>query len=586
MLNQKPAGPDTKNLILAMVLSMAILFAWQMFFQPAPKKVDPATQQQQTTQPVDAAASQVLPRDQIIASTPRVAIDTPNLVGSINLTGALLDDLKLKNYHETVDPKSPIITLLTPSGAADAYFAQQGFENAPGQNAALPDSKSLWTAPAGAKLTETTPVDLTFDNGQGLIFHRTISIDHDFLFTIKQTVENKTANPVTLLAYSGLQRQDTPHVQGYSTFFEGFLGVINGKLNEQYYSAIAKENGNISQTSVGGWMGFTDKYWGTAIIPEQSVNLTAAYEHFKIGARDAYQAGYKSADPITIAPGSTGVVQDRLFAGAKIVDTINKIGGDLKIDKFNLMIDWGWFAFLTQPMFKLLEFAKGIMGNFALAILLVTVIVKAVLFPLANRSYASMSRMKKLQPKMEEIKKNFPDDKMKQQQEIMAMYKAEKVSPLSGCLPMFIQIPIFFSLYKVILTTIDLRHAPFYGWIHDLSVPDPTSIFNLFGLLPFTPPHVLMIGVWPILMGITMWVQMRLNPAPADPVQASMFNWMPVMFTYMLSSMPAGLVIYWTWSNLLSILQQSYIMKKNGTEVNILGNIRDSIPFLKKKAAT
>jgi YidC/Oxa1 family membrane protein insertase len=585
MLNQKPGTPDTKNLFLAMVLSMAILFGWQMFFQPAPKKVDPATAQQTQTQVVDPAAIKIVPRPEVLASSPRIAIDTPSLEGSINLKGAKIDDLKLKKFHETVSPSSPIITFLSPSGAPDAYFAEQGLSNAPGQNVVLPDSNTVWTVASGAKLSEATPVDLTYDNGKGVIFHRTISISNDYLFTIKQTIENKTATPITLLAYSVIQRQDTPKVQGYSTFFEGYLGVLAGKLNEQYYSAIAKEGGNISQVGVGGWMGFTDKYWGTAIIPDQGTKLTANYEHLKLGQRDAYQTGYLAADPLVIAPGAIGVAQDRLFAGAKIVDTINTIRDTYKITLFEKMIDWGWFSFITQPMFQLLELVKGFVGNFALAILGVTVLVKGVLFPLANRSYASMSRMKKLQPKMEEIKAKFPDDKMKQQQEIMAMYKTEKVSPLAGCVPMFIQIPIFFSLYKVILTTIDLRHAPFYGWIHDLSVPDPTSLFNLFGLLPFTPPAFLIIGVWPLLMGCTMWVQMRLNPAPADPVQASLFNWMPVMFTYMLSSMPAGLVIYWTWSNLLSILQQSYIMKKNGTEVNILGNIRDSIPFLKKKTA-
>ena len=584
MLNQKPAGPDTKNLFLAMVLSMAILFGWQMFFTPAPKKVDPAAPQQ--TQVVDPAAAKIVPRAEVLAASPRILIDTPSLEGSINLKGAQIDDLKLKKFRESVDPASPVITFLSPSGAADAYFAEQGLLNVQGQNVVVPDSKTVWTATVGTKLTETTPLELTYDNGAGLIFHRSISISDDYVFTVKQSIENKSPSAVSFQPYGRIQRQDTPKVQGYSTFFEGLLGVQDGKLTEAHYSSVAKDGGNIETVSTGGWLGFTDKYWSTALLPAQSQKLTSTYQHMKQGERDAYQTGFLSADALTVAPGAVGVYEDHVFAGAKIVDTVNKVGSDFKIDKFDLMIDWGWFKFLTQPMFKLLEFAKGIMGNFALAILLVTVIVKGVLFPLANRSYASMSRMKKLQPKMEEIKAKFADDKMKQQQEIMAMYKTEKVSPMAGCLPMFIQIPIFFSLYKVILTTIDLRHAPFYGWVHDLSVPDPTSLFNLFGLLPFTPPHVLMIGVWPLLMGCTMWVQMRLNPAPSDPVQASLFNWMPIMFTYMLSSMPAGLVIYWTWSNLLSILQQSYIMKKNGTEVNILGNIRDSIPFLKKKAVT
>jgi YidC/Oxa1 family membrane protein insertase len=587
MLNQKPGAPDTKNLFLAMVLSMAILFGWQMFFMPTPKKVDPAAPQQTTqTQVIDPAAVKVVPRAEVLATSPRIAIDTPSLEGSINLRGAQIDDLKLRKFRETVKPDSPVITFLSPSGAKDAYFAEQGLLNVNGQTAIVPDSKTLWVAAPGAKLTEATPLVLTYDNGAGLIFQRTISIVDDYVFTVKQAVENKTANAVSFQPYGRIQRQDLPHVQGYTTFFEGFLGVQDGKLTEASYSSIAKEDGKIELVSTGGWLGFTDKYWGTALLPASGQKLTSTYQHFKQGERDAFQTSFLSADPLIVPPGAIGVYEDRVFAGAKIVETVNKVGKDFKIDKFDLMIDWGWFKFLTQPMFMLLDFVKGIVGNFALAILGVTVLVKGVLFPLANRSYASMSRMKKLQPKMEEIKAKFPEDKMKQQQEIMAMYKAEKVSPLSGCLPMLIQIPIFFSLYKVILTTIDLRHAPFYGWIHDLSVPDPTSLFNLFGLLPFTPPAFLIIGVWPLLMGVTMWVQMRLNPAPADPVQASLFNWMPVMFTYMLSSMPAGLVIYWTWSNLLSILQQSYIMKKNGTDVNILGNIRDSIPFLKKKAAT
>jgi YidC/Oxa1 family membrane protein insertase len=585
MLNQKPAGPDTKNLFLAMVLSMAILFGWQMFFQPAQKKVDPATPQQTQTQVVDPAAVKVVPRAEVLAASPRIAIDTASLEGSINLKGAQIDDLKLKKYRETVSPTSPTIILLSPSGAKDAYFAEQGLLNVQGQTAVVPDSKSLWVAASGAKLTEATPLELTFDNGAGLIFHRTISIVDDYVFTVKQSVENKSTNAVSFQPYGRIQRQDLPQVQGYTTFFEGFLGVQDGKLTEESYSSVAKEGGKIELVSTGGWLGFTDKYWGTALLPNSGQKVTSTYQHFKLGERDAFQTGFVSADALTVAPGATGAYEDHVFAGAKIVETVNKVGTDFKIDKFDLMIDWGWFKFLTQPMFKLMEFFKGLTGSFALGILAVTVFVKLVLFPLANRSYASMSRMKKLQPKMEEIKTKFADDKMKQQQEIMAMYKAEKVSPLAGCLPMLIQIPIFFSLYKVILTTIDLRHAPFYGWIHDLSVPDPTSLFNLFGLLPFTPPAFLIIGVWPLLMGCTMWVQMRLNPAPADPIQASLFNWMPVMFTYMLSSMPAGLVIYWTWSNLLSILQQSYIMKKHGTDVNILGNIRDSIPFLKKKTA-
>ena len=588
---QKNKGPDSQNFILAMVLSMAIIFGWQYFYG-TPGFLKPATVPTQTTQvdgtavPAVAGASTIVDRTKALTMGPRAAIETRELSGSINLTGAQIDDLHLKNYHETADRTSPIITFLSPNNTQNGYFAEQGFVTVVGQVVKLPDSKTAWTAPAGAKLTEATPLVLTWDNGEGLLFRRELSVSDDFLITVKQSVENRTAAAVSLLPYSRVQRQGTPVVAGYYSFFEGMLGVQNEKLVEKHYTDVAKENGKVENLTRGGWLGFTDKYWATSIIPDQSRDIKVTYQHIKQGERDAYQADYLATEPLVITPGSIGLYEDHLFAGAKIVQTIDAIGEKYKISRFDLMIDWGWYKFLTQPMFKLMAWAKGLLGNFGLAILFVTVLVKAAVFPLANKSYASMSKMKKLQPEMERIKTEFPDDKVKQQQAIMEMYKKEKVNPVSGCLPVLVQIPIFFAIYKVILTSIELRHAPFYGWINDLSAPDPTSLFNLFGLIPWTPPHILMLGIWPILMGITMWVQMRLNPAPADPIQASMFNWMPLLFTFMLSSMPAGLVIYWTWSNLLSIIQQSFIMKRNGTELNLFGNIRESIPFLRKKTAT
>ncbi|MFO1033566.1 MAG: membrane protein insertase YidC [Hyphomicrobiales bacterium] len=587
--NQNPMRPDSKNLILATVLSMAIIFAWQFFFtkpqlEKAQQQAQIEAQAQQAAVP-GTTASNVLPRDQAVAAGPRVKIDTPEFSGSINLTGAALDDLTFKTLRVSVEPGSPNVTLLTPSGAQDAYFAESGFVAPQGSTLVLPDAKTVWTAPADAVLTPTTPVTLTYNNGAGLAFQRQISVSDQYVFTIKDTVTNSSQAPVSLIPYARIQRQDTPHIQGYTTFYEGMLGVQDGSLEEATYKATAKDGGTVTKPATGGWLGFTDKYWATALIPNTKLPLTATYQHFMLGARDAYQVDWLAKDAVTIAPGTATDIEAKVFAGAKDVGTIRDIGTKYGIEKFDLMIDWGWFGFLTRPMYALLHFAKGIMGNFGLAILLVTVLVKLAVFPLANKSYASMSKMKKLQPAMEQIKAQFPDDKVRQQQEIMEMYKREKVSPLSGCLPIAVQIPIFFALYKVILTSIDLRHAPFYGWIHDLSAQDPTSLFNLFGLLPFTPPHALMIGIWPLLMGVTMWVQMRLNPAPADPVQASMFNWMPLIFTYMMASMPAGLVIYWSWSNLLSIIQQSYIMKRNGTEIDLFGNIRNSLPFLKKKQA-
>jgi YidC/Oxa1 family membrane protein insertase len=588
--NKNPMKPDNQNFILAIVLSMVIIFAWQFFFatpqaEKAAQQQAVVAQQQQAVVPGDPATGGILARGEAIKQSSRVAIDTPELSGSINLTGAQLDDLKFKNLRETVQPSSANVTLLSPSGTPNAYFAEQGFVVTSGSTTKLPDSKTVWTLSSGSTLSADTPVTLGWNNGAGLLFKRTISLSDQYVFTMKHEIENTSAAAVSMIPYARVQRQDTPKTEGFYVFFEGLLGVQDGVLTEAHYTDVAEEGGKVVSDSKGGWLAFTDKYWATALIPDQTRALTSTYQHFKIGTRDAYQVDWLAKDALTIAPGTVASLTDHVFAGAKIVNSMYAIGEKLGVDKFDLMIDWGWFGFLTKPMYQLLHWANGIMGNFGLAILLVTVLVKLAVFPLANKSYASMSKMKKLQPEMERIKADFPDDKMKQQQAIMEMYKKEKVSPLSGCLPIVVQIPIFFALYKVILTTIDLRHAPFYGWVHDLSAPDPTNLFTVFGLIPWSPPHLMMLGIWPILMGVTMWVQMRLNPTPADPIQASMFNWMPLIFTFMLGSMPAGLVIYWTWSNFLSILQQSYIMKRHGTELNLFGNIRDSIPFLKKKQA-
>jgi YidC/Oxa1 family membrane protein insertase len=578
---------DLKNIILATALSMLIVFGWQYYYAgPAAKKAQEqtATQQQATTQIATTAESTVKDRTTVIAATKRVPIDTPALSGSINLKGAALDDLHLNKYRETVDPTSPLITLLSPSGTQDAYFVEQGFVAAPGSSVEVPGKDTEWQAPDGAALKAGAPVTLTWDNGKGVKFTREISVSDDYLFTTKDTVENTSATPMALQAYGVVQREDTPKIGGYSTFFEGLIGLQSSGLQEFAYAKLKKDPETVNQVPAkGGWSGFTDKYWSTVVIPDKGTNVRAFYNFKAIPGRDGYQAGYRSDDVQTVQPGASLTYEDHVYAGAKVVQTINAIESKYQFDRFNKMIDWGWFSLITQPMFYLLSFVHGLVGNFGIAILIVTVLVKAAVFPLANRSYASMSKMKNLKPQMDAIKEQYPDDKMKQQQETMALYKREKVSPMAGCLPIFVQIPIFFSLYKVILTTIELRQAPFFGWIQDLSVPDPTSVFNLFGLLPFHPPAALMLGFWPLLMGVTMWVQMRLNPAPPDPVQAQMFNWMPVIFTYSMAGFPAGLTIYWAWSNFLSIVQQSYIMKKHGTEFNLFGNIRQSIPFLKKK---
>jgi YidC/Oxa1 family membrane protein insertase len=586
-MNKQPPV-DIKNVILAVVLSMIIIFGWQHYFV-VPQQIEAKKQAEViASAPVAAdAPTKVEDRATLIAANPRVKIQTDQFEGSINLAGAQLDDLRLLKYRETVDPKSPAIVLLSPSGAKDAYYVEQGLRPLAGDKTPVPDSKTLWTAPQGAVLTLENPLTLTWDNGAGLSFQRTFSISDNYLFDVKQTVTNKAGSSITLYPYARVQRQDTPHVSGYWVFFEGLLGVHNSGLTENHYSDLKKKPEEpVKVDSTGGWLGFTDKYWATMLIPDKTTKVTNQYEFVKIPGRDGYQASYISNDAITVAPGATASYQDHIFAGVKIVDTINVINTKYGFDKFDLMIDWGWFSPITKTMFYLLEYVKGIVGNFGIAILIVTVLVKLAVFPIANKAYASMSKMKKLKPQMDAIKEKYPDDRTKVQQETMELYKREKLNPMAGCLPMFIQIPIFFSLYKVILTTIELRHAPFYGWIHDLSAADPTSLFNLFGLIPWQPWPSLMIGVWPILMGITMWVQMRLNPTPNDPVQETLFNWMPVLFTFMLGTFPVGLVIYWTWSNTLSVIQQSYIMKKNGAELDLFGNIRDAIPFLRKKPAT
>ncbi len=592
-MRQQPPAIDTKNFILAMVLSSLIIFGWQFFFV-APKteqaKIAAEQAQSQTqaagTAPGATVATALQPRAQVLSTNARVVIDTPDVDGSINLKGAALDDLKLKRYRETVSPASPEIVLLSPNGAKDAYFAEHYLVPSAGSATKVPGPETLWTAADGAKLTPTTPVTLSWDNGEGVVFKREIAIEDQYVFVVKQIIENKSQQALALLPYARVQRQGTPKTEGFYVFFEGLLGVQNATLNEIHYSDVQEAGGTVKNDSIGGWLGFTDKYWATALIPKQKLAVSSTYQYQKQVDMDVYQVDYQGRDAIQVPAGGAVTHEDRLFAGAKIVETITAIQIKHTIDNFDLMIDWGWFKFLTKPMYYLLAWAKSLVGNFGLAILLVTVLVKLAVFPLANKSYASMSKMKKLQPEMERLKTQYGDDRMGMQKELMELYKKEKVSPVSGCLPIVVQIPIFFALYKVILTSIELRHAPFYGWIKDLSVADPTSLFNLFGLLPFTVPAILLIGVWPLLMGVTMWVQMRLNPTPTDPIQASMFNWMPLIFTFMMASFPAGLVIYWTWSNFLSIVQQSYIMKRNGVDVDILGNIRDSLPFLKKKTAT
>jgi YidC/Oxa1 family membrane protein insertase len=590
---------NNRNFLLAMALSILVLFAWQAFFvRPEAERARQEAVQQAQNKPAEPSAAPGAPgvaqpgmaqapagapslpglgptgqsRDIVLAGSTRVGIDTPSLKGSISLKGARLDDLVLQDFRVSVKPDSPNVILFSPSGGPEPYYAEQGWAVAPDAGVKVPSAETLWTAPADAQLTPGKPVTLSWDNGEGVTFRRTIAVDEDYLFTITQEVENKSAKPITLSPYALISRHGHPEVAGLYILHEGLIGVMgdDGLQEITYKDALSKKAVKFNDTS--GWLGFTDKYWAAALIPDQNAAYEAHFTANTVGSRDFFQTDYL-LNPVTVVPGEKQSVSSMLFAGAKQVGVIDTYKEKYNVKLFDRMIDWGWFWFFTKPLFYALDFFYKLVGNFGISILIVTVLVKLIFFPLANKSYESMSKMKKLQPEMQRLQERYKDDKMKQQQELMALYKKEKVNPMAGCLPIVIQIPVFFALYKVLYVTIEMRHAPFFGWIQDLSAPDPTTIFNLFGLIPWTPPHVLMLGVWPIIMGITMFLQMKLNPTPPDPVQAQIFTWMPVLFTYLLASFPAGLVIYWSWNNTLSMLQQWFIMKRQGVEVNLLENI-------------
>lgn len=588
--------PDTqKNLLIAIVLSIAVLLGWQMLFgtpQPQREQVAPPAPTEGVPSPGAApdAAAPAAPgtaapsapavartREAALTASPRVAIDTPSIRGSIALKGGRIDDLVLKRYRETVDPNSPNIVLLSPADGPNAYFAEYGWVAPAGADVALPGRDTVWQVEQAGPLTPASPVTLVWDNQQGLVFRRTISVDDRYMFKVTDTVENRTGGDVTLYPYARLRREGTPKVQGFYILHEGLIGVLGeAGLHEITYSeALKKDGGATIDDATGGWLGITDKYWAATLIPGQNATYRASMTGRPGGAgqSDTYQTDYLL--PATVVPaGGQSSVEGMLFAGAREVGTVQSYADAFGIKQFDLLIDWGWFYFITKPLYYVINWFYGLLGNFGLAILAVTVLVKAAFFPLANKSYESMAKMKKLQPEMERIRDRFKDDKMRQQQELMGLYQKEKINPLAGCLPILIQIPVFFALYKVLFVSIDMRHAPFFGWIKDLSAPDPTSIFNLFGLLPFAVPEFLHIGAWPIIMGITMWLQMQLNPQQPDPIQQKIFNWMPVLFTFLLAAFPAGLVIYWAWNNILSLAQQWLIMKRQGVEVPIIGNLK------------
>src|ERR1700674_3999180 len=617
---------DNRNTILAVILSGLVLIAWQYFYnvpqmekqraaQQASELAKSATPPASTTTPSTApqtgapqpsanapAATQpastapVVSRDAAIASTPRVKIESPRLSGSISLKGARIDDLSLVQFRDTVDPVSPAIVLYSPSGTANPYYAEFGWVAASGSTVRIPDQNTVWQQEGGGNLTPGSPVTLKYDNGDGLTFRRTIAIDDRYLFTIKDDVSNVGTAPVTLYPFALISRHGTPQVAGYYILHEGLIGYLGEEGLQEYGYKKIDDAKAVNFKVTNGWLGITDKYWAAALLPDTSAQLQARMSSNLVGTVRTYQTDYLQ-DAQTIAIGGTGSAHARLVAGAKEASVVGinfPIGGlggynkQLELNHFDLLIDWGWFYFITKPMFLALDFFYHLFGNFGISILLVTVLVKLLFFPLANKSYASMAKMKSVQPQLAALKERYPDDKVKQQQEMMEIYKKEKINPIAGCLPVVLQIPVFFSLYKVLFVTIEMRHAPFYGWIKDLSAPDPTNLFTLFGLLHFDPTQLpvfgsyLALGVWPIIMGITMWFQMKLNPTPPDPTQQMIFAWMPLIFTFMLAGFPAGLVIYWAWNNTLSVLQQSFIMRRNGVKVELFDNLKAT--FASKKA--
>jgi YidC/Oxa1 family membrane protein insertase len=609
---------DQKNTLLAIVLSGLVLIGWQVFFGvPQMEKQKQAAQQQaqEKSQPAPGAPAQQpagtpapapggstpqppgqptatpgqpVTREAALAASPRIHIDTPLLAGSVALKGGRVDDLSLLKYRETVDPGSPPIVLLAPSGSPHPFYAEFGWVAAAGTTAKMPGPDTLWRQDGSGTLGIDRPVRLVYDNGEGLEFRRTVAVDDKYLFTIRDEVANKSAAPVTLYPYGLISRHGTPATLGYYILHEGLIGVMGDLgLQEETYKKMEEKKSETWDVT-NAWLGITDKYWAATLLPDTDAKVRARFASGEIGTTRTYQTDYL-LDAKTLAPGASAAANARLFAGAKEVATVDAYDKALTLNRFELLIDWGWFYFITKPMFWAIDHLYHYVGNFGLAILIITVLIKGVFFPLANKSYASMAKMKAVQPEMTAIRERYGDDKMKQQQAMMELYKKEKINPVAGCLPIVVQIPVFFALYKVLFVTIEMRHAPFFGWIKDLAAPDPTNIFNLFGLIAWDPSHLpvvgsfLVLGAWPLIMGVTMWFQMKLNPPPPDPTQQMIFNYMPIIFTFMLASFPAGLVIYWAWNNTLSVAQQSAIMHKHGAKIQLFDNLKAL--FVRKKKA-
>ena len=547
---------EQKNLLLAIVASLIILLIFQYLFPTERKMIEENVEAE--NQIKEVPQEKILDREEIVKNNKRIYFsESSRIKGSISLIGARFDDVILKDYKDTIKPESKQVTLLSPNNTLNPYFVELGWMSQ--ENINLPNKNSEWQLIEGKELGPENHITIKWVSPEGIEFFRKIEVDKDYLITVEQKVTNVSNKDISLTQYGRINRTGTPKTSGFYILHEGPIAVLNERLIEIDYDDIIEE-GSKSVISKGGWVGITDKYWLAALIPDQRSRIEGGFKAV-LKNIERYQAQYTSNE-IVLEKGETASVKSNVFIGAKEVDLLDKYSNQLSIEMFDRAVDFGWFYVITKPLFLLLHKLSDLFGNVGLSILALTVLIRILLFPLANKSFKSMSKMKILTPKMTEIRERYKTDKLKMQQEIMALYKSEKVNPLSGCLPILIQIPIFFALYKVLFVTLETRHAPFYGWVKDLSAPDPTTIFNLFGLFNFMPPSFLMIGAWPLLMALTMYLQQKLNPAPPDPLQAKIMSFLPLMFLFLFATFPAGLVIYWTWNNILSIGQQWIIMKK------------------------
>ncbi len=551
---------DTKNVIAAISLSAAVIILYSLFFAPPPITKEQLAEKNKTEQNTDTPSLDQkenvteISREEALGQSERIQFENQSVVGSISLKGAVIDDLTFKEYNVTLDSKEKV-KLLAPRNTKDGYLIESGFITTD-KNIDIPNSNTIWSVSRNNKLTNQSPVKLSWTNDQGITFEKEISLDDKFLFTIKQRIINSTNNEYDFYTYGQIIRNKIP--SGISNFYilhEGLLATLDEELIEEDYDDIQEEK--FTRTSQKGWIAISDKFWLTSLVPPKGKEFKTTFDY-----KNKFRANFVTTEPLELRSNST--IEDKMdvIVAAKRVDIIDRYAESLKIDKFDLAIDWGMLYFITRPLFTAIDYFFKIFGNYGLAIIAVTVCIRLAFFPLANFSFRSMAKMKALQPEMVRLKDLHKEDKRKLQQEMMALYKKEKVNPMSGCLPILVQIPVFFALYKVLFVTIEMRQMPFYGWIQDLSERDPTSLFNLFGLLPYDVPSMLMIGAWPVAMGVSMFIQQKLNPAPTDPMQAKIFMFFPLFLTVILAPFPAGLVIYWTFNNILTMAQQVFIMKR------------------------